>query len=70
MSNLASELVSLPPERRLELIERLWESLDDADMPVTEAQKAELSRRIASFDEERDHGVTWEELRSELRQQQ
>ena len=69
MSHLASQLVGLSPEQRLELIEWLWDSLDDADVPVTKAKQAELSRRIASFDEERDGGIAWDELRSELRQQ-
>ena len=68
MSNLASELARLSPRQRLELIESLWESLDDKDMPVTDAQRAELDRRIASFDQDREHAVPWEEFEAELRQ--
>lgn len=68
MTDIGSDLSRLSPPQRLELIERLWDSLDDADIPVTAAQHAELERRIASFDLDREHGATWEQLRRELRQ--
>jgi len=38
MSDLTPELARLSPRQRLDLIEALWESLDDKDVPVTEAQ--------------------------------
>ena len=69
MTDLLSDLAKLSPQQRLELIEWLWDSLDDANIPVTAAQSAELERRIASFDQDREDAVTWEELRSKLRQQ-
>ena len=50
MSDLKPELARLSPRQRLALIEALWESLDDKDVPVTEAQRAELDRRIAGFE--------------------
>ena len=46
MSDLMPELARLSPRKRLDLIEALWESLDDNDVPVTEAQRAELDRRF------------------------
>ena len=52
MSDLTPELARLSPSQRLDLIEALWESLDDNDVPVTEAQRAELDRRIAGFEQE------------------
>ena len=51
---------------RLDLIERLWESLDDADVPLTPAQQSELDRRIVGFDEDRAGNIGWEEFRAKL----
>ncbi|MGH7047816.1 MAG: addiction module protein [Stellaceae bacterium] len=65
---MAPELARLSPRQRLALIEALWEGLDDKDVPVTDAQRAELDRRIASFDRDREHAVSWEELEAEVRQ--
>jgi putative addiction module component (TIGR02574 family) len=43
----------LSPRQRPDLIESLWESLDDEDVPATDAQRAERDQRIASFDQDR-----------------
>ena len=52
-ADLTPELARVSPRERLDLIEALWESLDDKDLPVTEAQRAELVRRIAGFEQDR-----------------
>ena len=62
------EITRLSPEERLTLIEQLWDSLDDTDIPVTPAQKAELARRLATLDHDRGEAVTWDSLRAELAQ--
>ena len=64
--DLASDIARLTPQERLDLIERLWESLDDAEVPLTPAQRAELDRRIAGFDEDHDQNVGWAEFRAKL----
>ena len=49
-SILSSEQIAqLTPEQRLALIEALWDSLEQDDLPVTPAQAAELDRRMATF---------------------
>jgi len=68
MSDLASELARLSPRQRLDLIASLWESLDDKDLPLTEAQRAELDRRIADFDRDQEYSIPWDQLSAELRQ--
>ena len=67
MSDLAPELARLSPRQRLDLIEALWESLDDKDVPVTEAQRAELDRRIAGFEQDQEQSISWDQLSAELR---
>ena len=67
MASLNSyELARLSPEERLALIGQLWDSLSDADVPLPEAQQAELALRLSNFDQDRAQAVTWEQLRAEL----
>jgi putative addiction module component (TIGR02574 family) len=68
MSDLIPELARLSPHQRLDLIDALWESLDDKDVPVTEAQRAELDRRIAGFEQDRAQSISWDQLSAELGQ--
>jgi putative addiction module component (TIGR02574 family) len=60
------EITRLSPEERLTLIGELWDSLDPADVPVTPTQRAELRRRLDSFEQDRSGGITWEQLRAQL----
>lgn len=62
----SDELARLSPEERLALIGQLWDSLRDTDVPLPEAQRAELARRLSSLDQDRAQAVTWEQLRAEL----
>ena len=68
MNDLTPELARLSPRQRLDLIEALWESLDDNDIPLTAAQRAELDRWIARFEQDREQSVSWDQLSAELRQ--
>ena len=68
MTALSPELARLSPRQRLDLIERLWESLEDKDLPLTDAQRAELDRRIEGFDQDREQDIPWERLKAELRE--
>jgi putative addiction module component (TIGR02574 family) len=62
------EITRLSPQERLTLIEQLWDSLSDSDVPLPPAQQAELERRVATLEHDRAHGVTWESLKAELAQ--
>ena len=62
------EIVRLSPPERIALIAQLWDSLDDDHLPLTGAQQAELESRLASLDQDRQHGVTWTVLKAELEQ--
>ena len=68
MTDLAPELARLSPRQRHDLIGSLWESLDDKDVPVTDAQRAELDRRITGFDQDQEQSIPWDQLRADLRQ--
>lgn len=64
----SAEIVRLSPPERIALIAQLWDSLDADQLPLTAAQSAELESRLASFDQDRQKGVTWTALKAELEQ--
>jgi putative addiction module component (TIGR02574 family) len=41
------DIDGLSPQERLDLIGRLWDSLDEEDLPLTPEQEAELDHRLA-----------------------
>jgi len=47
-----SEIFTLPVEQRLDLVQRLWDSVREEieAMPITAAQRAEIERRVAEID--------------------
>jgi putative addiction module component (TIGR02574 family) len=60
------EIARLSPGERLRLIGDLWNSLEEADLPLSAPQRAELERRLADFEQDRTQSVTWEQLKAEL----
>jgi len=64
---------SLSTDERLDLLERLWDSLSATpdEVPVTPAQRAELDRRSDALDRDvakgRALGVPWDEVVRQLR---
>ena len=55
-------------EERLTLIEEIWDSIaaDSAAVPLTQAQRDELDRRIADHEANPDDVVSWEEVKTKL----
>ena len=60
------EITNLSVPERLRLIAALWDSIADADIPLSDAQREELERRVANFDEVTRDAVSWETLKAEL----
>ncbi len=56
----------LSVEERLELIGELCQSLEDDNTPVTAAQAEEIDRRLASYEADRAHAITWDELKARI----
>jgi putative addiction module component (TIGR02574 family) len=55
-------------EERLTLVEELWDSIaaDSSAVPLTEAQRTELDRRIAEHEASPDDVVPWEEIKTSI----
>jgi putative addiction module component (TIGR02574 family) len=68
MSMTLSELLELPLEERLKLVESIWDSI--AEFPealeLTDAQKKELDRRLEAYESDPTAGIPWPELKAQL----
>lgn len=56
-------------EDRLALAQEVWDSVaaDMERLPLTDAQRAELERRVANADANPAEGIPWEVIRAEAR---
>ena len=63
-----TELLQLPLEERLQLLEDLWDSIapHPEAVPLTKAQRRELDRRWSLFEQDPDRAVSWEEATEEI----
>jgi putative addiction module component (TIGR02574 family) len=62
------EILKLSVSERIQLVEEIRDSIaaHPESLPVTEAQKAELDRRLADYRANPGQGRTWEEVRDSL----
>lgn len=65
MARPAIDLMKLSTDEKLELIDELWNSLREGDLPLSNEVRAELDRRL---DMERGdaEAVPWDEVRAEM----
>jgi putative addiction module component (TIGR02574 family) len=64
MSSTAIDISRLSKEERLRLLEDLWDSFvqNPEDLPLTDAQRNELDRRIESMERDPSAAIPWEEV--------
>jgi putative addiction module component (TIGR02574 family) len=69
MSKPAFNIADLSPEERLRLIEELWDSLSTnvGAIPLTNAQREELDRRLDDLESSGTEGIPWEEVLQQIR---
>lgn len=67
-SNLTDEAKKLSVPKRIVLAEEIWDSIaqDSGCFELTESQKEEIDRRLASFESNPSQGRTWDEIRAEF----
>lgn len=63
------ELSELSVTERIELVQDLWDSVveDEAAVPVTPEQKAELDRRLEAYENDPEAGASWEVVKARLK---
>jgi putative addiction module component (TIGR02574 family) len=66
MSDFRNQISSLSAAEKMELLDALWESLEADEVPLTEAQRAELDYRIARHEQNPSDVIPWEQVRAGL----
>jgi putative addiction module component (TIGR02574 family) len=68
-SSSIAEYVKLSVPERIQLVEDIWDSIAaiPEEMPLTEAQKVELDRRLNAYRLNPDEGSPWEYVREAIR---
>lgn len=66
-TQLLDQARKLSLDEQIELVEALWDNIVERNAvpALTEAQKAELDRRIADHEANPDDVVSWEEVKAE-----
>ena len=68
MSVNLSEVLKLPIDERLKLVESIWNSI--AEFPealeLSDAQRRVLKERLADYEADPTAGIPWSELKSQL----
>jgi putative addiction module component (TIGR02574 family) len=64
MAKAAIDFDALSTDERLNLLEDLWASpsRNPAALPLTDAQRAELDRRLDDVEQDGPTGIPWEEV--------
>ena len=70
MNTQLSDILQLSISERIQLVEDIWDSIAVVpdNVPLTEEQKAELDRRLESYQANPSKGVSWRELKDKLQQ--
>ena len=67
-SDLLAEALKLSPADRLQLIEALWNTVSEEDLPVTPEERALLDARLADLDANPGDQSPWSEVKARLEQ--
>ena len=56
--------------QRILLVEEIWDSIsvEAEQLPLTDAQKQDLQRRLTAYEASRHAGSTWEEVKARLQE--
>lgn len=67
-TDLLAEALKLSPSDRLQLIEALWDTLAEEDLPVTPEERALLDERLADLEANPSDQSPWPEVKARLEQ--
>ena len=67
LAKTLAEIKSLSIDERIALAEAIWDSIsaESENLPLTEAQRVELERRLADDEANPDDVVSWDVVRAE-----
>jgi putative addiction module component (TIGR02574 family) len=67
-TDLLAEALKLSPSDRLQLIEALWDTLAEENIPVTPEERTLLDERLADLEKDPRAQSPWSEVKARLEQ--
>ena len=63
-----SDLLELPVDQRLQLVEAIWDSLTEVPeaVPISDDVREELDRRLAAYYDDPSSAQPWSKIKDEL----
>jgi putative addiction module component (TIGR02574 family) len=63
-----SDILQLSVAERIQIVEDIWDSISRSpeSLPVSEAEKTELDKRLVDYDKNPDEGIEWKTLKKNL----
>jgi putative addiction module component (TIGR02574 family) len=65
---LLDEVLSLPPQERIEILDAVWDTLAAEDLPVTDENRELLDARVADLEAHPEDQSPWSEVKARLEQ--
>lgn len=62
------EAAKLPVDERLDLIDAIYDTMEDGDIPLTDRHKFELDARLGTLEQDRKTAKPWNEIRNKYPQ--
>jgi putative addiction module component (TIGR02574 family) len=68
LNTVLREVETWSVDDQVQLVQRLWDRLEDQgyEPELNDAQKAELDRRLAAYEENPGAGSSWEDVKSRV----
>jgi putative addiction module component (TIGR02574 family) len=65
MSTQLTDILQMSVAKRIQLAEDIWDSIAAVPeaLPLTDAEKQELNRRLELYAQNPDEGIPWDELK-------
>lgn len=69
MSTQLTDILQMSVAERIQLAEDVWDSIAAVPeaIPLTDAERQELDRRLELYARNPDEGIPWDELKDKLR---
>jgi putative addiction module component (TIGR02574 family) len=69
MSTQLTDILQMTIAERIQLAEDIWDSIAAVPeaLPLTDAERQELNRRLELYQQNPDEGVPWDELKEKVR---
>ncbi len=60
------EILALPPSEKIELVGKIWDSIETKEIELTEEHRRIVDERLRRYEANPNEGRTWDEVKAEL----